>query len=110
MATSRRKTPGFTTLKKEEEIVSVEHLLEESAKELLEAVSQIESEVEAHPKAKEPFIEQEITPTEDHGPRFVEKDVTSTPALKSQPAAPTPPLQPRPKRHPRNIPKFSRFR
>lgn len=106
MATSRRKTPGFTTPKKEEEVVSVEQLLDEIANEVFESVSQIESEVKPSQPKEEPFVEQEIIPTEDTGARFVEETTPSTPAAK--PIAPQ--LQTPPKRHPRNIPKFSRYK
>ena len=48
------------------------------------------------------FVEQEIIPTEDSGPRFIE---TAEP-VEAKPI-PVPPKANRP--HPRNIPKFSRL-
>lgn len=52
-----------------------------------------------------PFVEEMIVPTDDLGPRFVEEPVTPTPEPQKVPE-----LQPAPKRHPRNVPKFSRTR
>ena len=53
---------------------------------------------------EEPYIEVVITPLEDPGPRFVEP----VEIPKKEYKVPTPPVQPV-KRHPRNIPKFSRW-
>lgn len=50
-----------------------------------------------------PFVEETILPAEDPGPRFVVVEVPQPP-LEAPPAAPK-----APKRHPRNIPKFSRL-
>ncbi len=84
--------------------MSVEEFLDESATEMFETISRTEKEAEA----PLPVILPEITPTEDVGPRFVEEPPTSTPKVATPPA--TPHLQPPPKRHPRNVPKFSRFK
>lgn len=95
MTTPRKKTSNFSSPKESEE-VSVETLLDENATEMFETISRNEEEV--------PFVPQEITPTPDAGPRFVEEPVVA------KPPTPAPQLQPAPKRHPRNIPKFSRFK
>ena len=91
--------------------MSVEEFLDESAREMFETISQTEEEPEAKVEEKTeaplPVILPEITPTEDVGPRFVEPP-TPSPQVVTPPA--TPQLQPPPKRHPRNIPKFSRFK
>ena len=110
MAT-RRRSSGFTEQAKEE-TVSVEEFLDESAREMFETISRTEEEPEAKEEEKAvaplPVILPEITPTEDVGPRFVEEPPTSQPQAVTPPA--TPQLQPPPKRHPRNIPKFSRYK
>jgi len=84
--------------------VSVEEFLDESAREMFETISRTEEE----PEAPLPVVLPEITPTEDVGPRFVEEPPTPSPQVVTPPA--TPQLQPPPKRHPRNVPKFSRFK
>lgn len=63
-------------------------------------------------KIEEPlpvFIEESITPMPDPGPRFLEKELP--PAEKPTVKTPgeSPPQTPE-RKHPRNIPKFSRFR
>ena len=102
MAT-RRRSSDFTEQAKEE-TVSVEEFLDESAREMFETISRTEEE----PEAPLPVVLPEITPTEDVGPRFVEEPPASSPQVVTPPA--TPQLQPPPKRHPRNVPKFSRFK
>ena len=106
MATSRRKTAGFTVPGTEEETVSIEGLLDENAAEMFETISQTDPVAETTPVEVAPFVEQEIIPTEDVGPRFVEE----LPPPPHTPNAVAPKLQNPPKRHPRNIPKFSRFK
>lgn len=104
MATVRKRSSGFSDPQdKEEEAHLIEELLDESAREMFETISltETESQVKSDPVAPTPFVPQEIVPTEDCGPRFVEE--------KSVPA-PAPQLQPPPKRHPRNVPKFSRLK
>ena len=108
MATSRRKTSGFTSPDATEEVASVEEFLDENAREMFETISQTESVTETKPAEVAPFVEQEIIPTEDLGPRFVTEVPTPQPQVVTPPA--TPQLQPPPKRHPRNVPKFSRFK
>lgn len=112
MATSRRKTSGFTPQGQEEEAQGVEKLLDESATEMFETISHTEEEAVAEVKAPElpkpvtqAAILPEIIPTEDAGPRFVQPEV-APPAPKQ--AAPQ--LKAPPQRHPRNVPKFSRFK
>lgn len=103
MATVRRRSQGFDT---EPETASTEEakvneFLEEVATEMFETISQAEEEPK--PETKK-FVEEAITPSEDPGPRFVETPVEAPPVKKpeAKPVAP--------KRHPRNIPKFSRHR
>lgn len=84
--------------------MSVEEFLDESAREMFETISREEEKAEA----PLPVILPEITPTEDVGPRFVEELPTPQPQAVTPPV--TPQLQPPPKRHPRNIPKFSRYK
>jgi hypothetical protein len=97
MATPRKRTSGFSEKPAEE--IKVEEFLDEAAQEVFEAVSQKEE-----PASPIPVVIESITPTEDPGPRFVEK----APEPVAPVAAPQP-LQPvAPRRHPRNIPKFSR--
>lgn len=107
MAT-RRKSSGFTA-PAEEEKASVEEFLDSHAQEMIENISQTEEGLEEKPEVVEAknFVPMEIAPTEDVGPRFVEEVVTSAP---TPTAIPNPQLQPKPKRHPRNIPKFSRYK
>jgi len=92
MAT-RRKSSGFST--QEEETVSVEAFLEETAKEVLETVSQVEEE----PKAEPEVVAPTPTPVVEHTP--------PPPAPKK---VAMPQLKPPPKRPQRNIPKFSRYK
>ena len=106
MATSRRKTAGFTAPEAEEGTASVEILLDENAAEVFETTSQTDSVTETKLVETAPFVEQEIIPTEDVGPRFVEELLPPSHA----PNAVAPKLENPPKRHPRNIPKFSRFK
>jgi len=106
MAT-RRKSTGFTEFK-QEETASVEQLIEVITDEILETVAQSEAEVNPVVITEPPFVAPEIIPTDDVGPRFVEETATPRPQVVT-PAA-TPQLQPPPKRHPRNIPKFSRYK
>lgn len=110
MAT-RRRSSGFTT-PREEETVSVEEFLDENAREMIETISleeeQAEAKVEKKREAPLPVILPEIAPSEDTGPRFVEETVTPPPQAPTPTA--TPQLQPPPKRHPRNVPKFSRYK
>lgn len=103
---TRRKSSGFTT-PQEEETASIEEFLDASAREMFETISREEEAVEAKTEVVEatPFIPLEIVPTEDVGPRFVEEVAEPIPTPTT-----TPQLQPKPKRHPRNIPKFSRYK
>ena len=105
MAT-RRRSSGFTP-PKDEETPTIEEFLDASAREMFETISREEEEAEAKNEVvePEPFVPMEIVPTEDAGPRFVEEVAAPAPV-----APPAPQLQPKPKRHPRNIPKFSRYK
>ena len=111
MATPRKRSTGFSEKPKEEisEETKVEELLDEVATEMFETISHKEEE---KPQAPLPVVLPPIVATEDAGPRFVEQQ---PPAPAPQPKAPqpkaaAPKLQPPPKRHPRNIPKFSRYK
>lgn len=102
MATTRKRTSGFSEKPKEEEITEkeeVEQMLDEIAQETFENLSK---EEEAAPV----FIPQEVVPTDDVGSRFLDR----LPEVKAEAPAPTLQLKAPPKRHPRNIPKFSRHK
>jgi hypothetical protein len=115
MATTRKRSTSSSGFAEKEaeattEIAAVEELLEETAAEMFETISRVEEEVKveepkvvAAPPKKVTFIPEEIIPTEDAGPRFVE--TVSPPASKPKVEAPT--LKAPPKRHPRNVPRFS---
>lgn len=100
MATTRKRTSGFSEKPPEEvkEQQEVEQMLEAIAQETFENLSKEEESVPE-------FIPQEIVPTEDVGPRFVESTPDPIPA-----PTPVPQLKAPPKRHPRNVPKFSRHK
>lgn len=102
MATTRKRTSGFSEKPKEDESTEqkeLEQMLDVLAQETFEEISQKEAIAPV-------FVPQEIIPTEDVGPRFLEPEVTAVPAE----SRPEPQLKAPPKRHPRNIPKFSRFK
>ena len=115
MATTRKRSTSSSGFAEKEaeattEIAAVEELLEETAAETFETISRVEEEVKAEepkvvapPPKKVTFIPEEIIPTEDAGPRFVE--AASQPA--PQPKVEAPVLKAPPKRHPRNVPRFS---
>ena len=110
MATTRRKTSGFSDLIAETESTEDTTLFEdllESAQEEPEQEVVVETPevkfVPPVPVAPRPFVEEKITPSDDAGPRFTEETPTVT--LRKAPA-----LEPKPKRHPRNVPRFSRTR
>jgi hypothetical protein len=102
MPTTRKRTSGFTSDVESEisETLSVEEL-EVSAEEAEE------KEVVPAPEliAPKPFVEETIAPTPDPGPRFVEEVAKPEPEPVKKPE-----LKPAPRRHPRNVPKFSRSR
>jgi hypothetical protein len=100
MATTRKRTSGFSTNTETEEQFFIE------ATETLEVTEETHEIIMEEPVAEvksEPFVEQTIVPTEDLGPRFLETPPAPAPEPKKAPT-----LQPAPKRHPRNVPKFSR--
>ena len=107
MATTRRKTPGFTDKPKAASV--------EAEEEISLNVPTVEVTPEEKPvPAPEPMpvVIESIVPTEDVGPRFVEKPVEEakpdpTPEIVRSSA---PVLLHPPKRHPRNIPKYSRHK
>ena len=101
MATTRKRSPGFTPEPETKE-AAVAEFLEETATETLEAATQKEETV-VEPKLTEaPFVAESITPTEDPGPCFV-SEPKPIPVAKDL----EPPKLVAPRRHPRNIPKFS---
>jgi hypothetical protein len=101
MATTRKRSPGFTPEPETKE-AAVAEFPEETATETLEAATQKEETVEESKPVEAPFVVESITPTEDPGPRFV-PEPKPTPVAKD----PEPPKLVAPRRHPRNIPKFS---
>lgn len=108
MATPRKRptNSGFTAKKVEQtaEENEIKELLDEVATEMFETISQKE---EPAPEP-EPYVPMDIVPTDDVGPRFVEPD--PQPTVVEQETTPQP-LQPvAPRRHPRNVPKFSRYK
>ena len=113
MATPRKRpSSGFTTTPSETldateaiptESNEVHEFLEAAATEALEEVIAMEEAPSIEPTPV-PFFAETITPTEDPGPRFVEVAATETLAVPE--AKPLPQAS---KRHPRNIPKFSRL-
>lgn len=87
MANTRRRSSGFELSTEPNEV--------EEAVETEETV------------APEVFVEEVIVPTDDLGPRFVEVESVE---VKTEPT-PEPKKQellPPPRRHPRNVPRFSR--
>jgi hypothetical protein len=107
MATPRKRSPGFTEKLKEEisEEAQLSKFLDEAATEMLETISQKEEEQPEPPKVEQPFVAPSIIPTEDPGPRFIpEPEPTS---VAKPPESPKPVA---PRRHPRNVPKFSRYK
>ncbi len=111
MATPRKRSPGFTKPAEEitEEITEEAELaefLDEVATEMFETISRKEEEEQPEPtKVEQPFVAPSVIPTEDPGPRFI-PEPEPTPVAK----APEPPKPVAPRRHPRNIPKFSRYK
>jgi hypothetical protein len=97
MATTRKRSSGFTE--------KPEELLEEVATEMFETISHEEEAVPVPVPVAKTFVVESITPTEDSGPRFI-PEAEPTPVAKT-PELPKPVA---PKRHPRNIPKFSRHK
>jgi hypothetical protein len=108
MANPRRRTSGFTTeleakeapvteiISKEE--IEIEELVESVATEMFETISLKEEA----PTKEEAFIAPSITPV-DSGPRFLPMEEPPTPSTQKAPPQPV-----APRRHPRNVPKFSR--
>jgi hypothetical protein len=105
MATPRKRHPIAPT-KPPVDVVedNIDEFTEEATAEIFEMLAEAEK-VEDEPEV--PFREESIIPTDDVGPRFVE--VEKKPVAKTAPVVQSPSTpQPVPKRHPRNIPKFSR--
>jgi len=98
MATTRRRSTGFDSASEKEEIDLA----------YLEDFSEPTSEIHEEPKeVVNPiaFVEEVIAPLADLGPRFVEEVVEPLAEPKK-----TAEVKTTPKRHPRNIPRFSRTR
>lgn len=111
MATPRKRSPlgqtsgfgnesieGTSNVSEKDERDNLEEFLEVATNDLFEMIEVAEKKVEVVP-----FFEESITPTEDPGLRFVE-----TPEPPAKEATATTTLKAPPRRHPRNIPKFSR--
>ena len=108
MTSSRRRSPlpvaqepdsesieGTSNVSESEEQDNLEEFLEVTANDTFEMIKLMEEKVETAN-----FVEECIVPTEDPGLRFIPvSDPVATP-VKIREAVP--------KRHPRNIPKFSR--
>ncbi len=107
MATPRKRSSGFSEKPKEEisEEGQLSEFLDVVATEMFETISQKEEEQPQPQKVEQPFVAPSIIPTEDPGPRFI-PEPEPTPVAK----APEPPKPVAPRRHPRNIPKFSRYK
>jgi hypothetical protein len=106
MATPRKRLPNPPV--KISEIVeeTPQNFVEREETEFLEMLIEAEKAVDV----PEPvFRELSIAPTEDLGPRFVPPAQLPTPQPKAAPKS-AEVSQPVPKRHPRNIPKFSRYK
>jgi hypothetical protein len=106
MATPRKRSSGFT--KPTEEITEEAEFTEflgEVATEMFETILRKEEEQPEPTKVEQPFVAPSVIPTEDPGPRFI-------PEPEPIPVAKAPEsLKPvTPRRHPRNIPKFSRYK
>jgi hypothetical protein len=98
MATPRKRpSTSFSQKSKEDsaEKQEVEEFLDAAVAEVLETTEKVEETLKAD-------ILPEIIPTEDPGPRFIE-----VPVVEKQPQSQKPEVR-KPKRHPRNIPRFSR--
>lgn len=108
----KRNTSGFSQPEKSEidEAKEVEKFLDAAAAEMFETISREEEEAAVEEEVKvaaKPFVPQEIVPTEDPGPISTpDEQITSTPVPKVEPVV----LKAPPKRHPRNVPKFSRHK
>jgi hypothetical protein len=106
MATPRKRRSNSPV--KVSEIVEdfSQNFVEEEETEFFEMLKEAEKAVDV----PEPvFRELSIAPTEDLGPRFVPSAQLPTPQPATPPKSAEVP-QPVPKRHPRNIPKFSRHK
>lgn len=107
MPTPRKKPTGsgFTSNKPEQttEETEIQEFLDVVATEMFETISRKEEQT----PEPEPYVPQEIAPTEDVGPRFVEP--APQPVIVEQETTPQT-LNPPPRRHPRNVPKFSRYK
>jgi hypothetical protein len=117
----KRNASSFTPPSKAKvEEAKVEELLDEVATEMFETISHIEEEPEVETPVEPtpapiPVVIDSIVPTEDAGPRFVEEPAPKVEAVKPKAPAPqepttVPQLTYPPKRHPRNIPKYSRYK
>jgi hypothetical protein len=114
MVAPRKKTPGFSSkpveIPQEEEEIEIsqeEKEVEPLTEMVLEETPQEPAKVvEDLPVVIHPVVES-IDPTEDTGPRFVEKKVEEVVSLAPAPVDSV--IHP-PKRNPRNIPRFSRYK
>jgi hypothetical protein len=101
MAAPRRKTSGFSSepLEKTQEEMEVQTPINL----MNEEIEEISPEVKPLPQV------EEIIPTEDKGPRFVESKQEEVAKVAATPTPVSVVTHP-PKRNPRNIPRFSRYK
>jgi hypothetical protein len=103
MAAPRRKTSGFSL----EPLENPQETLVEITSE--EVICEEEKTEEILPEEDLAPVLESITPTEDAGPRFVEKKQEEVAEVPETPTPVSVMVHP-PKRNPRNIPRFSRYR
>ncbi len=105
MVAPRKKTPGFSSkpVENPQEEREIENSVETEHEETPQEPTKVEENL---PVVIHPVVES-ISPTEDTGPRFVEKKVEEVAPLAPSTIAPA--VHP-PKRNPRNIPRFSRYK
>jgi hypothetical protein len=102
MATTRKKTTSGFSAKEEETKPAVS----EKTEEIVEEVKETKEEPKVE---KKPFVAESIAPPTDLGSYFESTpEPEPTPAPAPRQAAPE--LKAPPKRHPRNIPKFARYK
>jgi hypothetical protein len=104
MAT-RRRSSGFST-PEEKETTSIQEFLEDSSTEMFETILITESVPEEKTEVEETPV-PEVPPTESVKPEVVETTTPTPPVVKMIQTSPPQPVQ---KRHPRNVPKFSRHK
>lgn len=103
MATPRKRYSSKPQPEVSEKVSNISAELEKAAEEKDEVLPVVFDEPEPV------FVEKSITPMPDPGPRFLDKEPPAPEPPTTQ--APGVPLEQPPKRkHPRNVPKFSRYK